>query len=110
MASTKFWYLLLDSATTGQLHKGSTADFVLLPPGSVVAEFQKLVHSKNPNKLARVDASDLLVYKNKAAFDMRNAEDDDDEGKEISGWPWRNRRQCSHCCSPITENLQSDHH
>ena len=77
MSTTTFWYLLLDSATTGQPYEGSKADFVSLPPGSVAAKFRDAVLSKTPNKLARVDTSDLLVYKNNAAFDMRNAKDDD---------------------------------
>jgi hypothetical protein len=45
----------------------------LHPPGAVVADFWDAVRSKNPNKLASVDASDLLIYKNKAAFDNRSA-------------------------------------
>jgi hypothetical protein len=73
-STTKFWFRLLDFVT-GQPYKGtSTADFVSLPPGAVVAEFRKRVHSENSNKLAGVDASDLLVYENKAAlFDNRSA-------------------------------------
>ena len=71
-SASKFWFLLLDSAT-GQPYKGTMADFVSLPPGAVVAEFRKLVHHENSNKLASADASDLLVYKNKAAFDNRRA-------------------------------------
>ena len=79
--STKyFWFLLLDAAT-GQPYKGTTADFVLLSPGTVVAELRDAVLSKNSNKLAGVDASDLLIYKNKAAFDTRNLTAVD-EGKE----------------------------
>jgi hypothetical protein len=81
MTSTKyFWFLLLDAAT-GQPYKGTTADFVSLSPGAVVAEFRDAVLSKNSNKLAGVDASDLLIYKNKAAFDTRNLTAVD-EGKE----------------------------
>ncbi|KAJ3199502.1 hypothetical protein HDU67_002777, partial [Dinochytrium kinnereticum] len=38
------------------------------------------VKAKNSNKLSSVDARDLLVYKNKSAFDKRNAAVD--EGKE----------------------------
>jgi hypothetical protein len=80
LSSSKFWFLLLDYAT-GQPYKASMADFVSLPPGSLVAEFRDAVLSKNPNKLDRVDASDLLVYKNKASFDKRNNAAED-EGKE----------------------------
>jgi hypothetical protein len=39
-----------------------------------------LVHLENSNKLAGIDASDLLVYKNKVAFDARN--NAEDKGKE----------------------------
>jgi hypothetical protein len=66
-----FWFRLLDSAT-GQPYKRATADFVSLAPGAVVAEFRDAVLSKNSNKLAGVDASDLLVYNNRAAFDRTN--------------------------------------
>ena len=72
------WFLLLDSET-GEPYKNTTTDYVSHPPGAVVAEFRKLVHRENPNKLASVDASDLLVYKNKAAFDSRSAAEN--EGK-----------------------------
>ena len=66
------WFLLLDSET-GEPYKNTTTDYVSHPPGAVVAEFRDAVRSKNPNKLASVDASDLLVYKNKAAFYNRSA-------------------------------------
>jgi hypothetical protein len=36
-----------------------------------VADFRKAVKAENPTKLSSVDASDLLVYKNKAAFAMK---------------------------------------
>jgi hypothetical protein len=68
----------LDSET-GEPYKNTTTDYVSHPPGAVVAEFRDAVRSKNPNKLASVDASDLLVYKNKAAFDSRSAAEN--EGK-----------------------------
>ena len=80
-STAKFWFLLLDSAT-GQPYKGTTADFVSLPPGAVVAEFRDAVLSKNSNKLASVDASDLLIYRNIAAFDRRNNDAANKEEKE----------------------------
>ena len=87
MTSTKFWFLLLDSAT-GQPYKGTTADFVSLPPGADVAEFRKCVLRENPNKLASVDASDLLVYRNKAAFGKRNSSADFvDDVRNTEGQP-----------------------
>jgi hypothetical protein len=71
LSSTKFWFLLLDS-TTGQPYESSTADFVSLPPGSVVAELRKLAHHENASILTGVAPSQLLVYKNKASFNRRN--------------------------------------
>ena len=77
--SPLIWFLLLDS-TTVQPYKGSTADYVSLPNDSFVAQFRDAVKAKHSNKLSSVDAADLLVYKNKEAFDKRNAAVD--EGKE----------------------------
>ncbi|KAL3815268.1 hypothetical protein ACHAXA_001880 [Cyclostephanos tholiformis] len=76
--SPLIWFLLLDSVT-GQPYKGTTADYVSIYSGAVVAEFRKLVHRENSNKLANIDASDLLIYENKAAFDNRSTADS--EGK-----------------------------
>ena len=74
------WFLLLDSET-GEPYKNSSASSIerhlITPP--VIDQFRDAVRSKNPNKLASVDASDLLVYKNKAAFDSRSAAEN--EGK-----------------------------
>ena len=64
--------MLFDSAT-GKPYKGTSADAVSLPPGSVIVHFRDAVKAKCPNKLSSVDSGDLLVYKNKAAFDKRNA-------------------------------------
>ncbi|KAI3653953.1 hypothetical protein MP228_001104 [Amoeboaphelidium protococcarum] len=80
MPSPLVWFLLLDSAT-GEPYKGTSADYVSLPPGSVIAQFREAAKAKHQNKLSSVDAADLLVYKNKAAFDKRNASVDD--GKEV---------------------------
>ncbi|KAJ3202118.1 hypothetical protein HDU67_000791 [Dinochytrium kinnereticum] len=77
------WFLLLDSAT-GLLYKGSSADYFSLPPGSVIAQFRAAVKAENPNKLSFVDAADLNVYRNKAAFDKRNAAIDDEKEEQTS--------------------------
>jgi len=61
------WFQLLDS-TTGMPYKGTSADFVSLPPSFVIAQFRDAVKTKYSNKLSSVDAGELLVYKNKAAF------------------------------------------
>ena len=80
--SPLIWFLLLDFET-GKPYKNSTVSsiersIINIP---VLDQFRKLVHRENSNKLASVDASDLLVYKNKAAFDKRNNAAED-EGKE----------------------------
>jgi hypothetical protein len=72
-----FWLQLVDSGS-GQPFMGSSADAVSLPDGSFVFQFRDAAKAKNSNKLSSVDSSDLVVYKNKAAFDKRN----DGERKE----------------------------
>ena len=72
------WFLLLDSET-GEPYKNTTTDYVSHPPGAVVAEFRKLVHRENSAILPGIAPSQLLVYKNKAAFDSRSAAEN--EGK-----------------------------
>jgi len=73
------WFLLLDSAT-GLPYKGTTADYVSLPPGFVIAQFRDAAHLKydKPNYLKDIPSGALLVYKNKSSFDKRHS----DEGKE----------------------------
>ncbi len=68
------WFLLLDSAT-GLPYKGTTADYVSLAPGSMIAQFRDAVKAKYSNKLSSVDAGELLVYKNKTAFGKKEALD-----------------------------------
>ncbi len=68
---------------TGEPYKNSSVSSIerSLITCSVIDQFRDAVLSKNPNKLARVDASNLLVYKNKASFNKRNNVAKD-EGKE----------------------------
>ncbi|KAI3631251.1 hypothetical protein MIR68_010741 [Amoeboaphelidium protococcarum] len=80
MSSPLVWFFLLDSAT-GQPYKGARSSSVYLLPGSFIAQFKSAVKAKYSNNLSSVDVADLLVYKNKAAFDKRNAAGDD--GKEM---------------------------
>ena len=70
------WFLILDS--TGEPYKGTTASKVSVSSSADVDDFRKAVKAENSNKLSTFDAADLLVYKNKAAFDKRNAQ----EGKQ----------------------------
>ena len=72
------WFLLLDAAT-GEPYKGTTADKVALSSTADVADFRDAVKTKHSNKLSSFDAADLLVYKNKTAFDKRNADADEEK-------------------------------
>jgi hypothetical protein len=70
------WFHLYDSS--GQPYKGSTADFVELPPGSVIAQFKDAVKKKDRDEgeaaiLTRFKSSQLIVYRDKDAFDKRDA-------------------------------------
>ena len=61
------WFTLLDS--TGQPYKGSGATAsVLINPSCVIDQFRDAVKVKNSIKLASLDASDLIVYKNHSSF------------------------------------------
>ncbi len=73
------WFQLYDSAT-GEPYKGTYSDYVSLPPDSVIAQFRDAAHLKNSSILTGITSSQFTIYKNKAAFDKRNAAVDD--GKE----------------------------
>ena len=75
------WFQIYDSAS-GKPYKGTTPDYVCLLPGSVIAQFRDAVKKKeNYDRDAAVlspfKSSQLLVYKNKAAFDKRNVPSDE---------------------------------
>jgi serine/threonine protein kinase len=65
-----FWFELVDSQ--GEPYKGTSASKVSLPSAADVDDFRDAVKAKLTNKLSFVDADDLLVYANKAAFDAGN--------------------------------------
>ncbi len=75
------WFLLIDSET-GEPFKNSSVSSIEYSsiPIPVIDQFRQLVHRENSNKLTGIDASDLSVYKNKAAYDTRN--NAEDEGKK----------------------------
>jgi hypothetical protein len=81
--SPLIWFLLVDSIT-GQPYKGTSADKVSIAFTADVADFRDAVQLKydKPNYLKDIPSGVLLVYKNKAAFDKRNAAAD--EGREES--------------------------
>ena len=66
------WFHLYDSET-GLPYKGTTATSVSLPPSAVIDKFRDAVKVKCSNKLSSIDSDDLLVFKNKRLFDMRDA-------------------------------------
>jgi len=87
------WFLLLDSAT-GLPYKGTSADYVSLPPGSVIAQFRKSVKTENPNKLSSFDAADLLVYKNKATREtLPSMKERKSRSKKTLSWMVLERRR-----------------
>jgi hypothetical protein len=62
------WFLLLDAAT-GNPYKGTTADKVAVSSSADVADFRDAVIEKQKSSvLTGIASSQLLVYKNKAAF------------------------------------------
>ena len=70
------WFLLLDS-NTGEPFNGTSADKVSLRSSSAdVADFRDAVRLKNSSILTTFTSSQLLVYKNKTAFDKRNGGED----------------------------------
>ncbi len=46
-----------------------TTDKVRMSPTGDFPDFRDAVHAKNPKKRSHCDASDLIVYANKAAFE-----------------------------------------
>ena len=85
-SSPFIWFHLLD-ATTGIPYKETKTDFVSLPPGSLVVEFRRAVHLKNSTILTGISASQLLVYKNNAAFNKRTVPNDPDGALLNLSWP-----------------------
>jgi hypothetical protein len=78
MSNFLIWFVLVDSSN-GMSYKGTTASSVSLSRDSVVDQFRDAVKEKYADShLKGVAPSDLLVYKNKAAFEQKNA----DKGKE----------------------------
>jgi hypothetical protein len=82
--SPLIWFLLVDSIT-GQPYKGTNADKVSIASTADVADFRDAVKKKDKDDgdaavLTPFKSSQLLVYKNRAAFDKRNAAAD--EGRE----------------------------
>ena len=78
------WFLLLDSVT-GLPYKETSADYASLSSTDVIAQFRDAVKNKDKDDgdaaiLTPFISSQLVGFKNKAAFDQWNAPAD--EGKE----------------------------
>jgi hypothetical protein len=56
----------------GESYRGTSVSSVSLSCGSVVAQFRDAAHLKNSVILTGITPSQLLVYKNREAFDKRN--------------------------------------
>ena len=65
--SLLIWFVLLDSAT-GESYKGTTADKVSIAAMADEADFRDAVKIKNAPILTGITSSQLIVYKNKAAW------------------------------------------
>ena len=63
------WFQLVGS--DGNPYMGTSATSVSDLPVTIVDTFRDAIKAKNPNKLSAFDASNLKVYKNKAAFDAK---------------------------------------
>jgi hypothetical protein len=70
---------------TGEPYQNSSCSSVLRSSlvVPVVDQFRDAVKLKCSNKLASVDAGDLVVYKNKAAFDKRKTMLDDEKEEPL---------------------------
>jgi hypothetical protein len=69
-STIKVWFQLVDS--TGNSYNGTTADKVSLSTDADVIDFRDAVKGKHSNKLASVDADELVVYRNSTSFEMRS--------------------------------------
>jgi hypothetical protein len=67
------WFQLYDSST-GLPYMGTSASSILRSSlvVPVIDQFRKAVHLENSSILTGITSSQLLVYKNKEAFDKRN--------------------------------------
>jgi hypothetical protein len=64
--SSVIWFLLVES--TGKPYKGTTADFLSLAAGSVVAQFRDAVKAKYTNRLSCVDLGELSLLEQNCLF------------------------------------------
>ncbi len=72
-SSPLVWFHLYDAAT-GLPYKGTFASSILRSSLAVpvIDQFRDAVHAKNSSILTGITSSQLLVFRNKDAFDKRN--------------------------------------
>jgi adenylate kinase family enzyme len=71
-ASRHVWYRLVNAAT-GETYPGTRDTKVFIDSTADVDDFRDAVYLKNSKKLASLNALNLVVYKNSAAYEKRNA-------------------------------------
>jgi hypothetical protein len=76
------WFVLVDSVT-GEPYKGTSADKVAVSSSADVADFRKAVKVENSSVLTGIDSSQIIVYKNKTAFEKRNATVDQEKQEPL---------------------------
>jgi hypothetical protein len=76
------WYQLVESSTGQPYNEATSVDQVSVASDADVDDLKEAVKDANPNNLSSLDASDLVVYKNKDAFDKRNVAKDKEEPLE----------------------------
>jgi hypothetical protein len=79
-STIKVWLQLVDS--TGSSYKKTTATKVSLSADADVIDFRDAVKAELSNKLASVDADELVVYRNSTSFEKTR----DTQNKEESLW------------------------
>ncbi len=68
----RIWVVLIN-ATDGKAYKGINASKVSVATSADVDDLRRAVKAEFANALSSVDAATLTPYKNKAAFDAKNA-------------------------------------
>jgi hypothetical protein len=82
--SSLIWFVLLDDTSSGLPYMATSVDALPFPSGCDVVDFRRAVHLANAPILTKVSASQLLVYKNRAAYHKRTDPNDSDGGAPMS--------------------------
>lgn len=66
------WFLLVDQ--DGAAYKGTTASSVSIPSNYVIDQFRDAAKAMYPKVLSQTDAGQLLVFRNKTAFNAKTVD------------------------------------